>query len=238
MSDILFEQRGCVGLVTLNRTKALNALTLEMINSLSGQLQDWAQDTAIKAVILTSASERAFSAGADIRFVYSNRENPPYEFFRVEYLMNCAMRRYPKPYISLVDGIVMGGGVGLSFHGRYIAAGSKTIFAMPETGIGFFPDVGGAYLLPRIPRKLGIYCGMTGARLGQVDCLKFGLATHAIEPEHFDKIVEEISRGEEPELVLNRYCGEASGQGLDAEALDVIEEAFSGDSVAEIIKCP
>ncbi|WP_319568836.1 enoyl-CoA hydratase/isomerase family protein [Cohaesibacter marisflavi] len=235
MDDILFEKRGCVGLVTLNRTKALNALTIDMINALSNQLKHWESDDAVKAVILTSASERAFSAGADIRFVYNNRANPPYDFFRVEYLMNCAMFRYPKPYISLVDGIVMGGGVGLSFHGRYIAAGSKTLFAMPETGIGFFPDVGGAYFLPRMPRNVGLYCGMTGARLGQADCLKFGLVTHPIELDQFASILEEISNGADPETCLAQYAGEAKGEGLEEGKLSVIENAFSGSSVSEII---
>nr|WP_321982634.1 enoyl-CoA hydratase/isomerase family protein [uncultured Cohaesibacter sp.] len=235
MEDILFEKRGCVGLVTLNRPKALNALTIDMINALSEQLKQWESDEGVKAVVLTSASERAFSAGADIRFIYQNRANPPYDFFRVEYLMNCAMFRYPKPYISLVDGIVMGGGVGLSFHGRYIAAGSKTLFAMPETGIGFFPDVGGAYFLPRMPRNVGIYCGMTGARLGQADCLKFGLVTHAVEPDQFASILEEISNGADPEVTLTNHAGDAQGQGLEEEKLVVIEDAFSGDSVSEII---
>nr|WP_319516819.1 enoyl-CoA hydratase/isomerase family protein [uncultured Cohaesibacter sp.] len=235
MDDILFEKRGCVGLVTLNRPKALNALTIDMINALSEQLKQWESDEGVKAVVLTSASERAFSAGADIRFIYQNRANPPYDFFRVEYLMNCSMFRYPKPYISLVDGIVMGGGVGLSFHGRYIAAGSKTLFAMPETGIGFFPDVGGAYFLPRMPRNVGIYCGMTGARLGQADCLKFGLVTHAVEPDQFASILEEISNGADPEVTLTNHAGDAQGQGLEEEKLVVIEDAFSGDTVAEII---
>ena len=118
MSDILFEIRGCVGLVTLNRVKPLNALTLDMIRQLSAKLEEWKTDDQVEAVILTSASDRAFSAGADIRFVYENRENPPLEFFRKEYRMNCTIFNYPKPYLSLVDGIVMGGGVGLSFHGR------------------------------------------------------------------------------------------------------------------------
>ena len=235
MDDILFEKRGCVGLVTLNRPKALNALTIDMINALSEQLKQWESDEGVKAVVLTSASERAFSAGADIRFIYQNRANPPYDFFRVEYLMNCAMFRYPKPYISLVDGIVMGGGVGLSFHGRYIAAGSKTLFAMPETGIGFFPDVGGAYFLPRMPRNVGIYCGMTGARLGQADCLKFDLVTHAVEPDQFASILEEISNGADPEVSLTNHARDAQGQGLEEEKLVVIEDAFSGDSVSEII---
>ncbi|WP_321449834.1 enoyl-CoA hydratase/isomerase family protein [uncultured Cohaesibacter sp.] len=234
MDDMLFEKRGCVGLVTLNRAKALNALTINMINALSAQLKHWESDDTVKAVILMSASERAFSAGADIRFVYNSRANPPYDFFRVEYLMNCAMFRYPKPYISLVDGIVMGGGVGLSFHGRYIAAGSKTLFAMPETGIGFFPDVGGSYFLPRMPRHVGLYCGMTGARLGQADCLKFGLVTHAVEPDHFPAVLDAISNGAKPENCLAKYSEEAKGEGLEEEKLSVIENAFSGRSVSEI----
>ncbi|WP_394701944.1 enoyl-CoA hydratase/isomerase family protein [uncultured Cohaesibacter sp.] len=235
LSDVDFEKRGSVGLVLLNRAKALNALTIEMIKALSAQLEAWKTDDDVKAVILTSTSERAFSAGADIRFVYNNRANPPYEFFRVEYLMNCAMKRYPKPYISLIDGIVMGGGVGLSFHGKYVAVGSKTMFAMPETGIGFFPDVGGAYLLPRMPGKLGIYCGLTGGRLGQADCLRSGLATHCIEPDHFPTIIEEIAQGRDPEETLQVYTSPPQGTGLDDEALQIIEQAFSGNSVSEII---
>ena len=119
--------------------------------------------------------------------------------------------------------------------GANIAAGSKTTFAMPETGIGFFPDVGGSYILPRMPRKLGIYCGMTGARLGQVDCKNFGLITHTIDPDCFEQIVNEISGGQSVEEVLSKHNREISGQGLDGEMLDVIDECFSATSVVEVI---
>ena len=234
MSDILFEQRGCVGLITLNRTKALNALSLDMVHEMTRLLDLWREDDSIKAVIVISASEKAFCAGGDIRKVWEGRDNPPFEFFWHEYRLNRAIFRYPKPYISLINGIVMGGGVGISMHGQYIVLGENTTFAMPEVGIGFFPDVGGSYLLPRMKGKSGIYCALTAARLKQGDCLQFGLATHTINSSHFDAIIQRIAAGEPVDRVLDPLH-EAATPSLSDEDRALIEDCFSGDTVAKIL---
>ena len=234
MTDILFEQRGDVGLVTLNRVKALNALSHEMVVLLSDQLEIWRLDDSIKAVILTSASEKAFSAGGDIRQLWESRGNPPYDFFDAEYRLNQQIFRYPKPYISLINGIVMGGGVGISMHGRYRVAGEGIRFAMPEVGIGFFPDVGGSYLLPRMKGKSGTYCAMTGARLKHGACLDLGLVTHTIASVNHEQVIERIAAGEDVEAVLAELS-ECVPSEISEANLDVINTAFAGDTVADIL---
>src|SRR5438105_7092517 len=157
--DLLFERRGAAGIITLNRPKALNAVTHEMVRALARQLEAWAHDAAVTRVIITAAGERAFSAGGDIRALYelgkAGRQAEMLTFWRDEYPLNAMIKRYPKPYVALIDGIVMGGGVGVSVHGSHRVAGDRFFFAVPEVGIGFFPDAGAARFLPRIPRDLG-----------------------------------------------------------------------------------
>src|SRR5882762_7886928 len=171
--DILFERRGVAGIVTLNRPKALNAVTHDMVRALARQLDAWADDAAVTRVVITAAGERAFSAGGDIRALYelgrAGRQTEMLTFWREEYPLNAMIKRYPKPYVALIDGIVMGGGVGVSVHGSHRVAGDKFLFAMPEVGIGFFPDVGGTWFLPRMPGELGAWCALTGERLGAAD---------------------------------------------------------------------
>ncbi len=233
-NDISFEQRGCVGLITLQRVKALNALSHDMVKELSAKLAEWKSDDSIKAVILTSASEKAFSAGGDIRALYDAKGNPPFDFFWDEYRLNRTIFRYPKPYISLINGIVMGGGVGISVHGKYVVAGENIMFAMPEVGIGFFPDVGGTYFLPRMKGKVGTYLAMTGARLKQADCSALGFATHATSSENFEVIIDRISKGEEVEAVLADY-DQSFEPTFDTAALGVMDEAFAKPTVSEIV---
>ncbi|MET0170632.1 MAG: enoyl-CoA hydratase/isomerase family protein, partial [Aliihoeflea sp.] len=149
--EILFETRERAGVVTLNRPKALNAVTRGMVAALHTQLIEWADDPAIERVVIKAAGEKAFSAGGDVRQLYDwGQVGDPAirDFYREEYRLNTYIKRYPKPYVALIDGIVMGGGVGVSFHGSQRVGGSKLMFAMPETGIGLFPDVGGTYFLP------------------------------------------------------------------------------------------
>ena len=234
MSDILFEQRGHVGLVTLNRVKALNALSYEMLTALEKQLELWRVDDSIASVVVTSASEKAFSAGGDIRDIYERREDPPFAFFRDEYRLDRAIFRYPKPYISLINGIVMGGGAGISMHGRFVVAGEKTTFAMPEASIGFFPDVGGSYTLPRLKGKAGIYCALTGARLKQGDCLHLGMATHTIASAHYETIIERLSKGEDPQSILDALHEKVAPE-TSAETFALIDDIFSKDTVEDIL---
>lgn len=167
-APVLFSQDGPVGRILLNRPKALNALDLVMVDMMMAQLKSWEHDETVKVIVIEGAGEKAFCAGGDIRGLYDARKVDDEEtldaFYRREYHLNHYIATYPKPYIALMDGITMGGGVGVSIHGRFRVVTERTLFAMPETGIGFFPDVGGGYFLPRCPGKIGMYLGLTGAR--------------------------------------------------------------------------
>src|SRR5581483_2519565 len=151
--EILVERRGAAGFVTLNRPRALNAVTHDMVCRLREQLEAWANDDAVTRVVVMGAGDRAFSAGGDIRALYdlgkARKQNEALQFWRDEYPLNAAIKNYRKPYVSLIDGIVMGGGVGVSVHGSHRVAGDRYQFAMPEVGIGFFPDVRATWFLPR-----------------------------------------------------------------------------------------
>jgi enoyl-CoA hydratase/carnithine racemase len=178
MTDILFERRGGLGLVTLNRPQALNALTHGMATALDARLAAWAADPAVRVVAITAAGERAFCAGGDIRALHATGPEggaANWPFYHEEYRLNTRIRRFPKPYVAFMDGVVMGGGVGVSIHGSHRVAGDRTLFAMPETGIGLFPDVGGTFFLPRLPGQLGMWLGLTGARLKTADVLAAGI---------------------------------------------------------------
>jgi enoyl-CoA hydratase/carnithine racemase len=183
---ILFDRIGEWGVVTLNRPEALNALTWDMATAMRAQLVNWERDNEIKAVLVRGAGEKAFCAGGDIRWLHdAAREDAAHAcgFFHEEYRLNAAIHHYPKPYVALIDGVVMGGGVGLSVHGDFRVAGDRTLFAMPETGIGLFPDVGGGYFLPRLHDGLGFYYGLTGARARAADAMAAGIATHYVSSD-------------------------------------------------------
>ena len=204
--DIRFEQSGSLGIVTLDRAPALNALTLEMARLLDQQLVRWASDTGIGAVAIRSAGGRAFCAGGDIRALYeAGRRGDDYirDFYRVEYRLNHRIKTLRKPYVALIDGIVMGGGVGLSIHGSHRVATERALFAMPETGIGFFPDVGGSWFLPRCPGAVGTYLGLTGARIGVADMIHCRLATHHVRSGDLAKLTE---------MLTSRDANDAIGQ--------------------------
>ena len=190
--EILFEemtgQGGNLGIITLQRQQALNALNYSMVLSLDKQLALWEKADHIKAVIIRAAEGRAFCAGGDLRFTYEKwlkheKETTLAQFFRDEYRLNRRIFHYPKPYIALLDGITMGGGVGISIHGSHRVATDRLVFAMPETGIGFFPDVGGSYFLPRLPGKIGYYLGLVGARINYNDCCAVGIAQYLVSRE-------------------------------------------------------
>ena len=195
-AEILFERRGALGLITLNRPKALNALTYAMIIALEQQLDTWAVDDGVRAVAIRGAGDRAFAAGGDIRALYDagradGRRN--FHFFADEYRVNTKIKRYPKPYVALMDGIVMGGGVGVSIHGRLRIATERTMFAMPETGIGLFPDVGGTYFLPRLPGQIGMWLGLTGSRLKGEDVVRAGVCDAFVASENLSAIIEALA---------------------------------------------
>lgn len=208
--EVLFERRGRAGIITLNRPKALNALTLTMVDAMHPQLEAWRKDDAVELVIVKGAGERAFCAGGDIRALHdSGKAGTPYviDFYAHEYRLNTLIKRYPKPYIALINGIVMGGGVGVSVHGVARVCGEGTMFAMPETGIGLFPDVGGTFFLPRLAGELGMYLGLTGTRLDVVDAKHAGIATHVVPAARHEELIGELADGDRPyERVLTGFA--------------------------------
>jgi enoyl-CoA hydratase len=191
--DILFEERGGLRLITLNRPKALNAISLAMVRAMADKLAAWAEDHTVQSVMILGAGGKAFAAGGDIQKLFDEMTvgnmNYAQEFFGEEYRLNNVIKTYPKPYIALYNGIVMGGGVGVSVHGGYRIATDTTTFAMPETGIGFFPDVGGTYFLPRLKSGLGQYMALTGGRLDGGDCVAEGLADTYVPVAQTDALI-------------------------------------------------
>ncbi|KAI2801020.1 hypothetical protein BLOT_013548 [Blomia tropicalis] len=199
-SAVQFETKGNKGIITLNRPKALNALNLDMVRLIYPQLKKWESDSKMKMVILKGAGEKAFCAGGDVRAIAESGRGSPIsqDFFREEYRLNGKIGTLGIPFVSLIHGICMGGGVGLSVHGTFRVVTENAIFAMPETQIGFFSDVGGSYFLPRLPGKLGTYLALTGRRLKGLDIVKAGIATHFVSSSHLNYLEDELLRIEEP----------------------------------------
>jgi enoyl-CoA hydratase len=238
MSDILFERRGAAGLITLNRPQALNAVTHAMVLALRAQLDAWAHDPAVTRVVITAAGERAFSAGGDIRALYdlgkAGRHDEALQFWRDEYPLNAAIKNFRKPYVALIDGIVMGGGVGVSVHGSHRVAGDRYTFAMPEVGIGFFPDVGATWFLPRMPGELGAYCALTGERFGIADALAAGIATHCIPSARFGALLDGLTGTVSVDALLSAFS-EAAGEGPLMAKRNAIDRLFAGGRVEDIL---
>ncbi|WP_434052484.1 MAG: enoyl-CoA hydratase/isomerase family protein [Roseibium sp.] len=236
--EILFEVRGKAGFVTLNRPKALNALTHDKVKALAAQLQTWADDPDVRHVVIRGAGGKAFCAGGDIRSIYdaglAGETAGLKTFFRDEYTLNAYIKAYPKPYIALVDGIVMGGGVGVSVHGSHRIGTENTLFSMPETGIGFFPDVGGTYFLPRMPKKTGIYCALSAGRLKQADALAFGVLTHAISQESLTDLQSALETTDDVDATLERFQVSPETGPVEPHG-ELIEHAFSASSVEEVL---
>jgi len=216
--EILFEQIGSFGVVTLNRPEALNALSWDMCSAFRAQLIEWERAPSIRAVLVKGAGDRAFCAGGDIRWVRDRAMAEPQfasGFFHEEYRLNAVIHHYSKPYVALIDGIVMGGGAGVSVHGDFRVAGDKTLFAMPETAIGLFPDVGGGHFLSRLHDGLGLYYALTGARAKAADAMAAGIATHYVatdQAETLEKEMTALSLGAHAhaqiEAVLDAYSGD------------------------------
>jgi enoyl-CoA hydratase len=236
--EVLFDRRGAAGIVTLNRPSALNAVTLGMVRLLHAQLMAWRDDPSITRIIVTAAGERAFSAGGDLRGIYeaarAGRQEDSLTFWREEYRLNTAIKHYPKPYVALIDGIVMGGGVGLSVHGSHRVAGDKFLFAMPEVGIGFFPDVGATWFLARLQGELGTYCALTGDRLKPADGVAAGVATHRVASARFGELIDALC-GAAPVDALIGAFSEPAGQGLVAPFGASIQRLFAGECVEDIL---
>ena len=236
--EAICERIGSVGLITLNRPQALNALTLGMVRTIAGALDRWETDSAVSRVVIRGAGEKAFCAGGDIRRIHdlgkAGQPEEPLAFWREEYALNIRIKRYPKPYVALMDGIVMGGGVGMSVHGSHRVAGDRTLFAMPEVGIGFFPDVGATYVLPRLPGSTGLWLALTGARIKTADVLALGLATHAVPSAEMDVVLEMLAAGEEIDDALADHAAPTQPAPSERDRA-TIDHCFSAESVAAIL---
>jgi enoyl-CoA hydratase/carnithine racemase len=243
--DVIFEVRNRTGFITLNRPKALNALTLEMIRAIIPQLGAWQEDSRVKAVVVRGAGDRAFCAGGDVRAVWeAGRKGDPMtaDFFREEYRLNRMIHVFAKPYVALIDGITMGGGVGLSVHGSHRVAGDRTLLAMPEVGIGLFPDVGGTYFLPRLRGGLGLFLALTGWRLDAAAAVYCGLATDYVPSDRLGDLVaafEAIDWGSAgADTLVDRTIESfkvAPGPCDLAAHQDTIDHCFSAHSVEFIL---
>jgi enoyl-CoA hydratase len=236
--EITCEKAGCCGLITLNRPKALNALTLNMVRQIAGALDRWERDPEVTRVIITGAGGKAFCAGGDIRILYdlgkARRHAEQLSFWREEYCLNRRIKLYPKPYVALADGIVMGGGAGISVHGSHVVAGEHFTFAMPETGIGFFPDVGATFFLPRLPGKAGVYLALTGAGMTCGDALAFGVAVAHVPAARHAGLVQRLIGGEDIDATIAAESAPPPASPLHPHSKS-IERYFSAATLASIL---
>lgn len=237
-SLVLTEEVGSKGVITLNRPKALNAINLEMVQAIYSSLKRWENNKHL--VICKSVGEKAFCAGGDVRsLTEAGGPKLAKHFFSVEYAMNALIGNYRPNYVAFIDGITMGGGVGLSVHGKYRIATERTMFAMPETAIGLFPDVGGGYFLPRLEGKLGTYLGLTGYRLKGRDVHKAGVATHYVESKNLPALEQQLlasTSNTEVESVLERFS-EKKDAGVEfvlQKEMKQINECFGVSTVEGI----
>ncbi|MGW4338229.1 enoyl-CoA hydratase/isomerase family protein [Rhodococcus koreensis] len=236
VDEVLIDRRDGVGRIVLNRPKAINALNHTMVARIAAALAAWAGDDEVKAVVITGAGDRGLCAGGDIVSIYHDaREGGTgsREFWRDEYILNATIANYPKPYVAMMDGIVMGGGVGVSAHGSVRIVTERSMIGMPETGIGFVPDVGGTYLLARAPGELGTHIALTTARLGAGDAIACGFADHFIPSARIGQFVEALSTTT-VEAAVAAFTEPAPESDLLAQQ-GWIDAAYSADSVAEIV---
>ncbi len=238
--EVLFTKKGAIGHILLNRPKALNALTLSMVMEMTRTLQNWADDDAVLVVVIEGTGEKGFCAGGDIRALYESGKAGTgywYEFYSNEYRLNTLIKEYPKPYIAIMNGITMGGGVGVSVNGSHRIVSDRTVFAMPETGIGLIPDVGGSYFLPRLRGEAGMYLGLTGARMRGADSLYVGVGTHYVPEAKLHELVEALSSIDDAGQVEGVLAGLAD-EGDTAPFQDIearVNEHLGRRSVEDIL---
>ena len=234
--EVLTRVDGGVGLITLNRPKAINSLNQPMVDALSATLTRWEADDAVRSVVLSGAGDRGLCAGGDVVAVYNSARADGAEarrFWRDEYLLNGQVGRFAKPYVSLMDGIVMGGGVGVSAHANTRVVTETSKIAMPEVSIGFIPDVGGAFLLSRAPGALGLHAALTGAPFSGADAIAMGFADHYVPHSELEAFAAAIV-SDGIESALAGHAIEPPPSDLAAQR-DWIDECFAGDTVEDIV---
>ena len=235
--EVLFERRGRVGVVVLNRPRAVNALTEGMAAAILAQLAEWAEDDAVETVLVRGAGERGLCAGGDIVAIYRDMldgGDATARFWRTEYRLNSLISRYPKPYVAFMDGLVLGGGVGISAHGSHRVVTERTRTGMPETTIGFVPDVGGTLLLGTAPGEAGTHAALTGAHLDAADAIHLGLADFFVPADRLDALAHALET-EPADDAVARLAVVPPLSELEAER-GWIDEAYACDDAEEIVR--
>lgn len=245
MSDeVILDRVGSAAVIRLNRPKALNSLNLPMVRAIREAMEQYLDDASIQAVILKGEGERGLCAGGDIRVLYDmgKRSDPEAtRFWREEFPLNYAISHYPKPYVVLMDGITMGGGVGLSAHGRHRIVTERTRLAMPETGIGYFPDVGATWLLPKAPGEVGTWMGLTGIEVDAAGAIYAGLADTLVPSDRLDALVEALGAldadadDRKVEEIIARFAVPPAESALEKNR-SVIDRCFGFDRVEDILE--
>lgn len=234
--EVIIEVRDGLGLITLNRPKAINALNYTMVQAITPALREWADREDVDAVVVTGAGERGLCAGGDIVSIYHDAQEGgtgSADFWRDEYILNALIAEYPKPYVAVMDGIVMGGGVGISAHGSDRVVTERSMVGMPEVGIGFVPDVGGTYLLARSPGELGTHVALTTARMNAGDAIVCGFADHYIPSADLPEFLDALHAGSVSDVVA-KFAAHAPDSALLAQQ-SWIDECYSNDTVEEIV---
>lgn len=240
--DVIFNVEGGAGVITLNRPQALNALNFAIIREMTRQLEAWAKDPAIRAVIVTGMGEKSFCAGGDIKQAAMAVKQggaarvEAADFFRAEYTLNYRIKTYPKPYVAFAHGIVMGGGVGISAHGSHRIVTETTLFAMPEATIGFFPDVGASHFLSRCPGRIGAYLALTGRRLRTADAIYIGFGTHHVPQAALPQLRAAIAQApDNVNELLNDFAAAPPQDGELPQLREKIDACFSYDRAEDIV---
>lgn len=236
--ELITRHEGVAGFLTLNRPKAIHALTTAMDHAMTEALLKWRDDPEVKAVIIDHSEGRGFCAGGDIAFLRNSALNDNGEsgrkFFFEEYQLNHLLFTYPKPVVAFMDGITMGGGVGISQPAKFRVATENTRFAMPETGIGLFPDVGGGWFLARLPGRIGEFLALTGARLDGAECVWAGLCTHYLPADRLEDAKSQIAMGEDIAGVLDALSDDPPTPRI-AGNIDLINKHFASDRLEDIL---
>jgi enoyl-CoA hydratase len=235
--DVVFTRRGRVAEIALNRPRAINALTHAMVIEIQTALDEWAADDEVRTVLLTGRGQRGLCAGGDIVSLYRDMRDgdgsASEAFWRAEYRLNAAIGRYPKPFVAIMDGVTLGGGVGLSGHASHRIVTERSAVGMPETAIGYVPDVGGTWLLAHAPGELGAYLGMTARHMGAADAILAGFADRFVPSARLPRLVAELETTDAATAVAR--CAEEPPPGRLAADLSWIDRAFSAATAGEIV---